>query len=345
MSGNGPFDEPEIPVDGQLLDDLENQLDEPVAEQLETTLREQQIELGNLQQELVSVRSERNILQQEVERLTETVADLETELDRTTAPEGFEMAEVFHQFGGAFEHAQQRLGDEDLGYELGNVHVNLRASVVGDEEGVKFHFPADSERIDPGTVSEFDFDLRPRSRPDETEFEEIPSVVGRDYETASRMIADRGFESEIVERQSGSDPDVVREQFPSARSLAEPGTVIDLVVTESTAPEGEGNSDDEEEEPDTDDTEDGDGNESDSTTDENEEETDDGGPTEASRRLQAIRGIGPNYANRLRDAGIEGVEELAEADARRVADATGASAPRADQWIERAQNALESDEE
>ena len=50
-----------------------------------------------------------------------------------------------------------------------------------------------------------------------------------------------------------------------------------------------------------------------------------------------MKGIGPAYAERLRDAGVADVTELAKADADQLADETGLSAKRISSWIERAQ--------
>lgn len=52
--------------------------------------------------------------------------------------------------------------------------------------------------------------------------------------------------------------------------------------------------------------------------------------------VDAIKGIGPAYAETLADAGVETVEQLAGADAEALADATGLGAGRVGEWIERA---------
>jgi predicted flap endonuclease-1-like 5' DNA nuclease len=53
--------------------------------------------------------------------------------------------------------------------------------------------------------------------------------------------------------------------------------------------------------------------------------------------LESIKGIGPAYADRLRDAGVETVEQLAEADATALGEATDLSPNRIGNWIDRAQ--------
>lgn len=52
--------------------------------------------------------------------------------------------------------------------------------------------------------------------------------------------------------------------------------------------------------------------------------------------LEDIKGIGPTYGDKLRDAGIESVTELADADAEELAAETDISETRLATWIERA---------
>jgi polyhydroxyalkanoate synthase len=52
--------------------------------------------------------------------------------------------------------------------------------------------------------------------------------------------------------------------------------------------------------------------------------------------VQSIDGIGPTYAERLREAGVETVADLAGADAAAVAEAADVGVGRAEGWIEQA---------
>ena len=53
--------------------------------------------------------------------------------------------------------------------------------------------------------------------------------------------------------------------------------------------------------------------------------------------LEEIKGIGPAYADRLRDAGVESVSDLAAADATDVAEASDIGESRVRKWIDRAE--------
>ena len=58
---------------------------------------------------------------------------------------------------------------------------------------------------------------------------------------------------------------------------------------------------------------------------------------DAGQAIDVIDGIGPVFATRLTDAGIEFVATLADASPDTVAEAAGVSGARARSWIERAQ--------
>lgn len=61
-------------------------------------------------------------------------------------------------------------------------------------------------------------------------------------------------------------------------------------------------------------------------------------PEAAGESPDVIKGIGPSYADRLADAGVETVSELADADADDLAEQTDLSETRLERWIERARN-------
>jgi len=62
----------------------------------------------------------------------------------------------------------------------------------------------------------------------------------------------------------------------------------------------------------------------------------DAGDAGGGEPVDGIKGIGPAYADRLAEAGIHTVSDLAEADAADVDEATGIGENRIRNWIERA---------
>ncbi len=61
-------------------------------------------------------------------------------------------------------------------------------------------------------------------------------------------------------------------------------------------------------------------------------------PEVGSEPVVEIKGIGPSYADRLGEAGVDTVSDLADADADEVGEATGISPKRIEAWIERARD-------
>lgn len=56
-------------------------------------------------------------------------------------------------------------------------------------------------------------------------------------------------------------------------------------------------------------------------------------PTIADDDLTDISGIGPVFAGRLRDAGITSFADVANTDAERLAEITGATVARTSEWV------------
>lgn len=67
------------------------------------------------------------------------------------------------------------------------------------------------------------------------------------------------------------------------------------------------------------------------------------GPSVPSGSITDVSGIGPVYATRLGEVGINVPAELAKADAQKVAEAAQVSSARAEEWIASARSLTESD--
>ncbi|MCO8254198.1 helix-hairpin-helix domain-containing protein, partial [Haladaptatus sp. AB618] len=59
---------------------------------------------------------------------------------------------------------------------------------------------------------------------------------------------------------------------------------------------------------------------------------------EEGRPLEDVKGIGPAYAERLRNAGVENAAQLATADSAELARETDLSVKRIEGWMERAES-------
>ncbi|MFC7166567.1 helix-hairpin-helix domain-containing protein [Halospeciosus flavus] len=79
--------------------------------------------------------------------------------------------------------------------------------------------------------------------------------------------------------------------------------------------------------------------------DEIEPETEEEVPhSEGAESVEILKGIGPSYADRLEDAGVETVADLAEADPEELAADVDLSEKRVGRWVQRAKDRLESHE-
>jgi len=72
------------------------------------------------------------------------------------------------------------------------------------------------------------------------------------------------------------------------------------------------------------------------STGEHEAMGDDKDPTPTDDPVDSIKGIGPAYAERLADAGVDSIADLAAADAADLAAAIDLSETRVGRWIDRA---------
>ncbi|QZA87764.1 helix-hairpin-helix domain-containing protein [Salinarchaeum sp. IM2453] len=76
---------------------------------------------------------------------------------------------------------------------------------------------------------------------------------------------------------------------------------------------------------------------------EHEPEQDSSDATTDTNELTEINGIGPSRRDTLNDAGITSVADLVEADSAAIAEQTGISASRIDNWINQAEELLSND--
>lgn len=68
-----------------------------------------------------------------------------------------------------------------------------------------------------------------------------------------------------------------------------------------------------------------------------------GAELSADANVESLEGIGSGYAEQLREADVETVDDLAAADADSLADEVDASADQVGDWIDRATDAVEAD--
>lgn len=365
-----------------------SKLDRTERREVEGLYRTKEYLATALREQLIEVESERDLLRTKVDRLQSERDALRTRLDGLEAERGSVAPDrLITSLGDALATARDDLSDAD--YAIGRIEVDLKANVVGGTDGPQFQLPDLAESVNRETLSTLRFDLRPAARDAETAvYDPIPDVRDRSLDEARAAIQRAGFAVGEVTTEPGDADDIVIEQFPSPRSVAEPGTAVDLTVSErreidvpavvghdlddavaslsatglevgeidaetrddpadmvvgQTPPAGEvvpvgttvdltvsaGPS---------------------AVTDEPAAEDADEGRVDADADsdahdigLEAVDGIGPTYADRLRAADITDLPSLLDHDPAEVADITRTATSRVEDWFEHATRLLEAE--
>jgi len=165
-------------------------------------------------------------------------------------------------------------------------------------------------------------------------------------DTGPTSVTDVGGDEQVEGAQTGvavgddsDDVDVTVEYEPDTRSEdAVKGTdTADTATAADVEPADERADATDAETADTPAAEGGDGSRETAAAEADDASSGTAAPAGAGVDLEEITGIGPAYAERLRDAGVEDVAALAAADAAALADRTGLGEGRVGKWIERAE--------
>ena len=139
--------------------------------------------------------------------------------------------------------------------------------------------------------------------------------------------------TDTEQRQIVDEPDEDAEPEPEAKSESEPELEAESEPQPEVDPESEAGS--------TAEAADVESTADDAETPNTVEEGNEPAFSKATNQLESVYGIGPHYAEQLRESGIDSVDALAAAEAEAVADTVGVSVDRAAEWIE---NAVDYDE-
>ena len=291
------------------------EIPDPQLEKIRTEIDDREQVISDLNQRVIEEESQRKQLESTVEQLQSRNQDLQEKVRKLQSERSTSRPrEMFANFGKAVEDADADLADTQ--YRLADLQVEMKANVLQDEEGMKFHLPGVEEDFAAENLSTLNFRLAPKGEDSDSEepdvtYDPVPDLKGMALERARTVITREGFSVGTVEPESDAETGTVVDQFPSPRSIAEPGTAIDLTVSWD-----------------------------DRETEETDDSTGEGSDRERLESrlppLEEIDGIGPTYAERLRSAGIETILDLSEADPERAGDVTHTSMSRAEGWIERA---------
>jgi predicted flap endonuclease-1-like 5' DNA nuclease len=187
---------------------------------------------------------------------------------------------------------------------------------LGDDDGGK-------SRRDVGVTVEHE-----PSEPDEPEpaTETESAVKGADVDSsAAETDAPAVDESEAATEESETAVD--------ESDAAEESEAAAEEAIEEAEPDAEGEEEPAETEPDAEGEEEPAETEADAEAEAEPEEPE---PEAPEGTLEDVKGIGPAYAERLRNAGVDSIADLADADAEDLAAETDLSATRIENWIEQA---------
>jgi predicted flap endonuclease-1-like 5' DNA nuclease len=356
-----------------------SKLDRTEAREVEGLYRAKEYLATELRERLIETESERDLLRTRVERLQADRDALRDRLDGLEAERGSVAPDrLVASLGDALASARDDLSAAE--YAIGRIEVDLKTNVVGGDDGPRFQLPGLAESVNREALSTLRFDLRPATRDDAATYDPVPDVRDRAVDEARAAIRRAGFAVGDVTTEPGDEDDVVLDQFPSPRSVAEPGAPVDLTVSEhresdvpsvvgldlddaaaalsdaglavgevdvetrsapadavvgQSPPAGErvpagtavnltvsaGPA----------------GAASDVPAPPEPDEVD----SSATVDLEAVDGIGPTYADRLREAGVGDVRTLLDREPGEVAEITRASTSRAEGWFADARRLLE----
>lgn len=344
--------------------DTEKLADQELAA-IERAVSERNQVISNLNTDILQVRSERDALQTQVAELESTRQELQKRLDQLQVERPqLEPRAVFAELGQSINDVQADLAESD--YRIGDVEFNLKTNVTQTNEGLRMHMPSIDETFAAENLSEVRFRVQAAASttPDETGMIEIPDLSGLDQSKAAQTLSRNGLQvGEITEApESDEAPGRVIDQFPAPYSLAPEDAAVDLTVAaaqhETIRKEFTQAIEERELAPD-----------AELTTRLREADIDDleglralqadeiaaitglpvaeviplrerlldrVNPT-GGENLEAITGIGPTYADRLRAGGIESTTALADASPGEVAALAEVSEKRTERWIHRAQ--------
>ncbi len=119
------------------------------------------------------------------------------------------------------------------GYEITDYSVELKANLAYEDDEPRIRLPGPTEEFVAANLSTIRFGVEKRDADDALMYQRIPDVLGRSIESATRLLTEAGFAVGDREVIVGEPAGRVVEQFPRPGDVAQPGTEIDLVVSEA----------------------------------------------------------------------------------------------------------------
>lgn len=179
---------------------------------------------------------EKRTLSAQVENLSKEKAILESRISelQKTRP-SLSPVKLVSTFRTSLEEMDKGLKTAPAGtkYHVSGMNVSLKTNLTLEGEELRFQMPKADDTILPETLSTIEFSLK--ALPQESEmasYREVPDLLGLLQEVAERKLLDAGFKmGEVLKKESSALEGTVIAQLPSEGSLAEPGALVDLVIS------------------------------------------------------------------------------------------------------------------
>jgi beta-lactam-binding protein with PASTA domain len=189
-----------------------------------------------LLKEKILLAQEKDALSIQVAKLSREKLELESRLSvlQKTRP-ALSPTNLVSTFKSSLEEMDRGLKKAPSGtkYSVSSMNVTLKTNLALEGDELRFQMPKADDIISPENLSIIEFSVKALpQKPDLASYGEVPDLVGLSKEAAEGKLLEAGFKpGEILEKDSSAPEGTVIAQIPSGGSLAEPGAVVDLIIS------------------------------------------------------------------------------------------------------------------
>lgn len=192
--------------------------------------------LNSVISEKIVVEQEKNILSQQITRLLSEKADLEKniqtlQLQRPQIPSESLVATFMQSLDSMADKLDEPAARAN--YVISSMDVKLRTNLSIKDDKLQFQLPKPDDIIPPDNLSTIEFKIKSSPKElDISQYHEVPNLTGMTLDEAGYVINEAGFKQGTIHEKSSNSPQgMVIDQIPSARSLARPGTPVDITIS------------------------------------------------------------------------------------------------------------------
>ncbi len=213
------------------IDDIEAELQRKNAQIDELTNN-----LSRIVSEKAVVEQEKNALSPRIDQLLEEKAELEKSIRilQQQRPQ-ISSENLVTTFRQSLDNMAGKLDEPEAraNYVISSMNVKLKTNLSVKNDTLQFQLPKPDDIIPPENLSTIEFTIKSSPKElDLSQYLEVPDLRGIARDEAENVITDAGFKlGTINEKPSNSPQGLVIDQLPSANSLANPNTAIDITIS------------------------------------------------------------------------------------------------------------------